>query len=725
MNSSIFQNVPKCTFDHPLEFTPSEIGSLANSINVLLKTTFLIGTSRDMEGTFQSLFDIAEEIAGIECGAYFSEDQASGRLETVVSRRVPPKMDQDPSLFAPAEIARHFGKVIQLDAGKDPLFRSICETWQSASLAAFPLRLNREFIGGLVFGNKAPQPFTSAQMKLLWALSIQAENLLLQGEAVRTLSFYSSLDPLTHLYNRNYFNNQMEIEISRSRRNGKPFSLLMIDLDGFKVYNDRFLHSAGDIALQEFSSILQASVREVDTAARYGGDEFALILFESDAEGARDLARRIIERQKMHLVPGREGIRTERLSVSIGAATFPADSFDMQHLVIKANHALSMAKSRGGGKVCLYHEIADLLAVSSSKIDIPIQKIYGAARSIVDMDTFLEILLFNAMQGLSADRGSIVVTTPKGDLTLRAAIGFGKGEEKFTPGSTLTTGAVTNWVMEHREPLLVSGQGEMPLPKQQERNGYRSDSFLSVPLLHEGQMLGAIHLANKRDKKPFTREDLKIFKPISGEIARILSEGIAFRENVRSFSTSFLLSLSRALELRFPFLNGHNGRVVDLSVRIGKKIGLEGEELTALGTAAALHDVGIVGIPSSILMSNRKLSDTDLETTRKHPILGAKLVEGVPGMEETRRIILEHHEFWNGSGYPYGLKGEQISKAGRILSVVEFYDSITSERPYRGKLVPEEAVQLVHNSMDTLFDREVCLALLEGLKSVSTLSLHR
>ncbi len=724
MNFSNLQNVPKCTFDHPLEFTPFEIGSLANSINVLLKTTFLIGTSRDMEGTFQSLFDIAEEVAGTECCAYLSKDQASGLFNMGVSRHIPPETTQAPTLFAPAEIARHFGKVIQLDAGKDPLFQSICETWQSASLAVFPLRLNREFIGALVFGNKAPHPFTSAQMKLLWALSIQAENLLLQGEAGRTLSFYSFLDPLTHLYNRRYFNSQMEIEISRSRRNGKPFSLLMIDLDGFKVYNDRFLHSAGDVALQEFSSILQASIREVDTAARYGGDEFVLILSESDAEGASNLARRIIERQKMHLVPGREGIRTERLSVSIGAATFPADSFDMQELVNKANHALSMAKSRGGGKVCLYHEIADLLPVSSSEIDIPIQKIYGA-RSIVDMDTFLEILLFNAMQGLSADRGSIVVTTPKGDLTLRAAIGFGKGEEKFTPGSTLTTGAVTNWVMEHREPLLVSGQGEMPLPKQQEKNGYRSESFLSVPLIHEGQMLGAIHLSNKRDKKPFTREDLKIFKPISGEIATIFSEGMTFRENVRSFSTSLLLSLSSALELRFPFLNGHNGRVVDLSVRIGKKLGLKGEELAALGTAAALHDGGIVGIPSSILMSNRKLSDTDLEAIRKHPLLGAKLVEGLPGMEETRRIILEHHEFWNGSGYPYGLKGEQISKAGRILSVVEFYDSITSERPYRGKLVPEEAVQLVHNSRDTLFDREVCLALLEGLKSVPTVSLHR
>ena len=715
MNSSILRNLPKCSFDQTLEFTPSEIGSVSESINVLLKKTFLIGTPSDLGEAFQSLFDTAEEIVGVDHCAYISVDQDFGRLETVASRRIPMNTDQDPSLFVPVEISRHYGKVIQLDTDKDPSFRSVCDSWQSASLAVFPLRRGREFIGALVFGRKkSVSTFTTTQMKLLWVLSIQAENLLLQEEGVRTLNHYSFLDPLTHLHNRLYFNKQMEKEISRSRRNGKPFALLMIDLDGFQDYNDKFLHSAGDIALQEFASILQTSVREADTVARYGGDEFVLILFESDAEGARDLARRIIERQNMHLFPGRENNRTERLSVSIGAATFPADSFDMQDLINKSYQALSAAKSQGGGKVSIYHEIEDLLTLSPSRGDIPIQKVYNATRSIVDIDAFLEILLFTAMQVLSADRGSIIATNPKGDFTLSAAIGFGKCEEKLTPGSFLTAGAVTNWVMEHGKPLVVSDPGDMPFPKRQEENGYRSDSFLSLPLHDERRMLGVIHLANKRDGNPFTWEHVQTVMPISVEIARILSEGVTFRNNVRLFSTSILMSLANALELRFPFLNGHHGRVVDLSVRIGTKLGLEEAELAALETAAALHDVGIVGIPASFLTSSRRLSDTEQQNIRNHPFLGAKLVGGVPGMENTRRIILEHHEFWNGSGYPYGFKGEQISIAGRILAVAEFYDSITSERPHRGKLYPQEAAQLVRNGMDTLFDRDVCLAFLEG-----------
>ncbi len=716
MNSSDFQNVPKCTFDHSIEFTPSEIGSLAHPINVLLKTTFLIGMPREIEGTFQSLFDIADEIAGVECCAYLSEDPATGQFETVVSQRVPPEMVQTSSLFAPAEIARHFGKVIQLDAEKDPFFRSICETWQSASLAAFPLRRSNEFVGALVFGKKGTHPFTSSQMKLLWILSIHAENFLLQGQTEKTPSFYSFLDPLTHLYNRRYFHTHLEKEIFRSRRTGKPFSLLMLDLDDFKSYNNQFLRSAGDIALQEFSSILQDSIREVDIAARYGGDEFAIILFESNAEGAYDLAQRIIDRLNGHLLPGKNNHRTERISVSIGTATFPSDSFDMQDLISKADQALSMARSQGGGKVCLYHEIADMVAVSSSRSDIPIQKIYDAARSIVDMDRFLEILLFTAMQGLSADRGSIVVKEPGGGVSFRTTIGFGNGENRFSPGAIVPLGPVTSWVMEHKEPLIVSGQTDMPLPKPLKKNGYRTDSFLSIPLIDDaGQPLGALHLSNRRDKRPFTRDDLIAFEPIAREISSILFQGITFRESIRTMSTSLLHSLSKAIELRFSFLGGHGRRVRDHCIRVGEKLGLSNEEMTALGTAAELHDIGIIGIPGAILAKSRTLTDREMEIARKHSFVGSKLLEGIPGMEEIRRAILEHHERRDGSGYPYGLKGEEISKIGRILSVAEFYDSITSERPHRGKLVPEEAMQLVHNSLDTLFDREVCLAFLEGI----------
>jgi diguanylate cyclase (GGDEF)-like protein len=716
MNPFDYQNVPPCTIDFPLEITPAEIGSLTSQINTLLKSTYLLGLlghSRDIEETLQSIFDLAEEIAGVDCSAYMTGDADGNGLEVSAARHIPRAEEGKSLLYAPAVLSRIFRKAILIDGKKEPYFLPVCDFWQVPSLVAFPMRGDLAITGALVFGKKESGGFTPVQVKLLWVLAMQAENYLLQSEAVKSLSYYSFLDPLTHLYNRRYFENQLEKEILRSRRSGKPFSLLMIDLDGFKNYNDRFLHTTGDIALQELSGILSDSIREVDTASRLGGDEFSIILVESGAEGARDLADRVIERSRNHLLPGIDNHRTERLSASVGIASFPADSFDKKDLVLKADRALYMAKNQGGGKVCLIHEVADLLQAMPSTNDLPVQKIYSAARSVVDMDKFLEILLFTAMQGISASRGSIVVVDHEGDFTLRAAIGFSDGEEHFAPGTPIPRGPVTSWVIDHREPLIVSGQSDSPVQKPLKKNGYLTDSFLSVPLIHEERVLGVIHLTNRKIRQPFTREDLSAFLPISEEIAVILSQGISFRDNIRIFSTSILHSLTSALELRFPFLTGHSGRVNGMSARAGTRLGLPVGALENLRIASSLHEIGIVGIPGSILGKKQRLSEREMEIARKHPFLGAKLLEGVPGMEAARRIILEHHEAYNGTGYPYGLKGEEISMGGRVLAVAEFFDSITSERPHRGKLRSEEALQLVKNGAGTLFDPEVARLFVE------------
>ena len=136
-------------------------------------------------------------------------------------------------------------------------------------------------------------------------------------------------------------------------------------------------------------------------------------------------------------------------------------------------------------------------------------------------------------------------------------------------------------------------------------------------------------------------------------------------------------------------------------------MGLGRADLTALRHAGELHDVGIVGIPGNLLAKKRRLSEQETEIVRKHPFLGSKMLEGVPGMDATRRAILEHHEHFDGSGYPYGLRGDDISVAARILSVAECYDSAVSARPYRGALPPEEALQMLRGGSGTLFDPEV------------------
>jgi len=702
--------LPRCTIDFPLDITPDEIGSLSGAINTLLKSSYLLGTTFEIEATFNALFDIAKEIAGAEaCGLLFSTDSDSTPWELHLGRHIEahPSPENLPFLIAPAAIATHFGKPVSMDPDWGPWSAPICETWSSRSLVAFPMRTDRDITSVIVFGKRESHPFTTVQVKLLWALSLQAETHLHRADSGKAVSMYSFIDPLTHLYNWGYFNHQLEKEILRSRRNGDSFSLLKLDLDGFSAYNERFHSSAGDIALQEFAGILSSSVREVDTVARLGGDEFGILLLEGNTEGAQALAQRIIQRFQQHLLPGDKESRTERLSVSVGVASFPSDSFDKDDLVSKADRALHMARTKGGGKVLSFHETTDAGGVKNILLNLPVQKIYEAGRSVVDMDKFLEILLFTGMQGLSAGRGSIVVKDEEGDFTLRAAIGFSRHEEHITASGGFRAGPITNWVVDHQLPLIVSKPEDSPFGGPFKKNGYQTESFLSIPLTHHGQTLGALHLTNRKDRLAFTHEDLKTFAPITSEIAAILAQGIGFRENVRTFSLSILTSLSDALELRFPFLSGHSNRVRDLSMRIGERMGLASADLTALRHAAELHDVGIVGIPGNLLAKKRRLSEYETEMVRKHPFLGSKMLEGVPGMDATRRAILEHHEHFDGSGYPYGLHGDDISVAARILSVAECYDSAVSARPHRSALPPEDALQMVRSGSSTLFDPEV------------------
>jgi diguanylate cyclase (GGDEF)-like protein len=577
------------------------------------------------------------------------------------------------------------------------------------------MRNDRDISNVVVFGKRDSHPFTPVQVKLLWALALQAETHLYRSDSGKIVSAYSFLEPLTHLYNHRYFTHQLEKEILRARRNGGSFSLLMFDIDDFKSYNDRFTTTSGDIALQEFAGILSGSVREVDTVARLGGDEFGIILLEGLTEGAQALSQRIIQRFQRHLLPGEMEARTERLSVSVGYASFPADAFDAADLSKKTEHALRTATSKGGAQIFSFQEATDAGGAKNILRDLPVQKIYDAGRSVVDMDKFLEILLFTGMQGLSAGRGSIVVKDAEGDFTLRAAIGFSRHEEHTTASGGFRPGPITTWVVDHQLPLVVSKPEDSPFAGPFKKNGYQTESFLSIPLTHHGRTLGALHLTNRKDSRDFTHEDLKMFAPISSEIAAILEQGIGFRENVRNFSLSILASLSDALELRFPFLSGHSNRVRNLCVRIGERMDIGKGELTALRHAAELHDVGIVGIPGNLLAKKRRLNEQETEMVRKHPFLGSKMLEGVPGMDATRRAILEHHENFDGSGYPYGLRGEDISIPARILSVAEFYDSAVSTRPHRVAFPPEEALQMVRNGSGVLFDPEVVQLFTEAL----------
>ncbi len=168
----------------------------------------------------------------------------------------------------------------------------------------------------------------------------------------RNLKEMVNRDGLTGLFNHRYFRDALELELNRSQRHGHPFSLIFIDVDHFKQYNDTHGHLAGDHALKELARILEECNRASSVCARYGGEEFVILVPETDRNGARVLAGRIRLRVEQHPFPGRETQPLGAVTISLGVASYPEDAIDGQALISRADAALYEAKQKGRNTIC-------------------------------------------------------------------------------------------------------------------------------------------------------------------------------------------------------------------------------------------------------------------------------------------------------------------------------------------------------------------------------------
>ena len=172
-----------------------------------------------------------------------------------------------------------------------------------------------------------------------------------------------------------------------------------------------------------------------------------------------------------------------------------------------------------------------------------------------------------------------------------------------------------------------------------------------------------------------------------------------------------LKALMSALDARDRETEGHSMRVSQLACLLGEKLGLDNDQLKALERGALLHDIGKIGISDTILHKPGKLTDDEWDIMRMHPDIGARIVERIPFLQESMSVVRYHHERWDGSGYPLGVKSEEIPIQARIFAVVDVFDALTSKRSYRSKATPDEAIQYLHEQSEILFDPKIVKAL--------------
>ncbi len=202
------------------------------------------------------------------------------------------------------------------------------------------------------------------------------------------------------------------------------------------------------------------------------------------------------------------------------------------------------------------------------------------------------------------------------------------------------------------------------------------------------------------------------------ETCTSLGEGLSraqallrLRSCIDEQAKSVVLSLARSIAAKDSLADGHSDRMVEYAVQLGESHGLQEHELQELRIACLLHDVGKVAVPDNILQKPGALDAEEMEIVKQHPVVGENICAPLRSFRAVLPVIRHHHERMDGSGYPDGLRGEQIPVQARVLQIADIYDALTTDRPYRVALTSEEALQILHHEaasgrLDTSLVRE-------------------
>lgn len=235
------------------------------------------------------------------------------------------------------------------------------------------------------------------------------------------------------------------------------------------------------------------------------------------------------------------------------------------------------------------------------------------------------------------------------------------------------------------------------------------DNFL-MPVFFK-RSLYAILTLGYREKPEHVREDLLRARQIADQIA-IALENVRLIEELNHLNLGTIRALANAVDAKSPWTSGHSLRVTNVALNIGRELGLSAAELEELQKGGFFHDIGKIGVPESILDKPGKLTDEEFATIRKHPEIGVEIISPIEAYRKLIPIVLQHHEWFNGKGYPNGLAGDAISLPARILAVADVYDALISDRPYRQGWEFSRVMSYLEESSGTQFDPVVVQAVL-------------
>lgn len=331
------------------------------------------------------------------------------------------------------------------------------------------------------------------------------------------------------------------------------------------------------------------------------------------------------------------------------------------------------------------------------------------------------------------DRDSYVLTVSRGPTGLKIPAGFAR-MDKDNPlirffrerkdKQILSEGAL---VYEEAKRWLSKKPGA-DLRQLLKDTLYQMEIFEAtacIPSYYRDDLLGVLLLGNKKTERRFNREEIDFFIALASDVAMAIKNAQLFRELESELDEKHRLfihttiALAAAIDAKDHYTHGHTARVTSLSLEIAKKLSQKNKKtfdekfLEHLHIASLLHDIGKIGISESILNKEGPLSHEEKRKMREHPIVGTTILQPIKELEDSILGVKYHHEKYDGSGYPEGLKGDKIPLIASIISVADTFDAMITDRPYRRGLSKEEAVEDIKRESGKQFDPRVATVLVE------------
>ncbi len=349
---------------------------------------------------------------------------------------------------------------------------------------------------------------------------------------------------------------------------------------------------------------------------------------------------------------------------------------------------------------------------------VALRDVDTAITSSFDLRVTLTILIDNAVSHLEVDAAAVLLFNPNSQ-TLTYAAGRGFHTSGITRSMTRIGDGLAGKCALDRKLISEPDLNSSPLLKRMDLlAGENFVSYFGVPLIAKGQIKGVLEVYHRSPLNP-SPGWLDFFQTLAGQAAIAIDNTQMFdklqrsnQELIMAYDTT-LEGWSKALELRDRETEGHSQRVTEMTIQMARRMGIQAANLVHVRRGVLLHDIGKMGIPDHILRKTGELTESEWESMRQHPQLAYDLLYPITYLRPALDIPYCHHERWDGTGYPRGMKGDEIPLAARIFSVVDVWDALCNDRPYRKAWEKDKIIAYIREQSGKRFDPTIVDVFLE------------